>query len=76
MTDQQQRTAERRSHYTAEWRKARICARVLFNPSFQKRARYVRLAQKLVEEAGGTNRLLDQAVAQMRGRSFEREHAV
>lgn len=76
MTAEQQHNAERRSHYTAEWRKARICARVLFNPSFQKRARYVRLAQKLVEEAGVTNRLIDQAVAQLRGRRYEREHAV
>ncbi len=76
MTDEQTREAQRRSHYTAEWRKARICARVLVNPLFQKRARYVRLVQKLVEEAGVTNRLIGQAVAQLHGHRYEREHAV
>lgn len=76
MTDDQASDARRRSHYTAEWRKARICARVLVNPLFQKRARYVRLAQHLIDEAGVTNRLIDQAVAHLRGRRYEREHAV
>ena len=76
MTEDQKREAQCRSHYTAEWRKARICARVLFNPAFQKRARYVRLVQRLSEEAGVTNRLIGQAVAQLRGRRYEREHTV
>lgn len=76
MTEEQQRNAKRRSRYTAEWRKARICARVLFNPAFQKRARCVRVAQKLIEDAGVTNRMIDQAVAQLQGRRYEREHIV
>ena len=76
MTEDKKREAKRRSYYTAEWRKARICARVLFNPAFQKRRRYVRLAQSLIEKPGVTNRLIGQAVAQLRGRRYEREHAV
>ena len=75
MTDEQQRNAARRSHYTAEWRKARICARVLLNPSLHKRVRYVKLAQQFSDEAGVTNRLIGQAIAQLRGRHYDREHA-
>ena len=66
-------TSQPRGYFTAPWRKARICARVLLHPAFQQRARYVRLAQNLAGDGSVTNRLIEQALAQLRARQRQRE---
>jgi hypothetical protein len=57
-----------RGYYTAPWRKARICARLLLRPDLARRPRYVRLAAALARDPSVTNRLIDQALAHLRAR--------
>ena len=58
-----------RAYYTAPWRKARICARLLLlRPEWARRPRYTRLAAALARDPAVTNRLIDQALAQLRAR--------
>lgn len=64
-----------RGYYTAPWRKARICARLLLRPELARRERYVRLAAKLARDPSVTNRLIDQALAQLRALDRSRQRA-
>ena len=64
-----------RSYYTAPWRKARICARLVLYPELLQRARYARIAAALVSDASVTNRLIGQAVAHFKGKLHERNLA-
>jgi hypothetical protein len=61
-----------RGYYTAPWRKARICARFVLRPELMERARYARIAAALVKDSSVTNRLLDQAVAHLKGKIHRR----
>ena len=57
-----------RNYYTAPWRKARICARFILRPELLNRERYARIARILVQDETACNRLIDQAVAHLKGR--------
>jgi hypothetical protein len=64
-----------RGYYTAPWRKARICARLLLASDFFDRPRYQRIAAALVRDPEVTNRLIDQAMAQLQARQKRRARA-
>jgi hypothetical protein len=61
-----------RGYYTAPWRKARICARFVLNPELIRRARYARIAAALANDPAVTSRLIDQAMAHLRGKQYQR----
>jgi len=61
-----------RGYYTAPWRKARICARFVLNPELIGRARYARIAAALANDPAVTSRLIDQAMAHLRGKQHQR----
>ncbi len=62
-----------RGYYTAPWRKARICARFVLRPELTRRERYAKIAAALVGDPSVTNRLIDQAVAHLKGRKYQRD---
>ena len=64
-----------RSYYTAPWRKARICARFILRPELLVRERYARIARILVQDETASNRLIDQAVAHLKGRLYQRHRS-
>ena len=64
-----------RGYFTAPWRKARICARFILRPELMERARYHRIAVALAQDPSVTNRLIDQAVAHLKGETHQRLHA-
>jgi hypothetical protein len=64
-----------RGYFSAPWRKARICARVLLRPAFQRRARYVRLVRGFAADGSVSNRLIEQALAHLRARQRDRANA-
>ena len=61
-----------KGYYTAPWRKARICARFVLHPELTQRARYSKIAAALVRDPSVTNRLIDQAVAHLKGKKKQR----
>ena len=60
------------AYYTAPWRKARICARLVLHPELTKRARYARIARALTNDPSVTNRLISQAIAYFQGKTYQR----
>jgi hypothetical protein len=61
-----------RGYFTAPWRKARICARLVLHPELTQRQRYARIAAVLVKDPSVTNRLIGQAIAHFQGRAHQR----
>jgi hypothetical protein len=64
-----------RTYYTAPWRKARICARLVLRPELTQRERYARLAAALTQDPSVTNRLVGQAIAHFQGKNYRRHLA-
>lgn len=63
-------------YFSAPWRKARICARVLLRPAFQSRDRYVQLVRGFATDGTVSNRLIDQALAHLRARKRDRANSI
>jgi hypothetical protein len=72
MEPQLEPTSYPSGYYTAPWRKARICARFVLRPELVRRERYARIASALVNDASVTNRLIDQAIAHLKGKRYQR----
>jgi hypothetical protein len=64
--------AKWRSYHTSPWRKSRICARIYLRPELAKRDRYRNLVAKLLDDPEVTNRLIDQAVACLKGAAYQK----
>jgi hypothetical protein len=64
--------AKWRSYHTSPWRKSRICARLYLRPELVKRDRYRNLAARLLRDPEVTNRLIDQAVASLKGAAYQK----
>jgi hypothetical protein len=72
MDDNARERAKWRSYQTSPWRKSRICARLYLRPELVKRERYRNIARVLLYDPEVTNRLIDQAVASLRGAAYQR----